>query len=124
MSAAPFHVDVLSSQTSLDNVVNDQQALVDEDAILRRAGFPQNLIYVLRNANLSGNEISRLPVPYSAAQAGEGSSNGIASSYWRQLRDAGVPSHCLPRDLRDGHTPQRHTLPSRQQVDFEAFCRP
>ena len=64
MSAAQFHVDVLSSQTSLDNVVNDQQTLVDEDAILRRAGFPQNLLYVLRAANFTGNEISRLPVPY------------------------------------------------------------
>ena len=72
MSAARLHVDVLSQQLSLDNVVNDQQSYVDEDAVLRRAGFPQGLLYVLRAANLTWAEIGRLPVPYSAAQAGEG----------------------------------------------------
>ena len=123
MSAARLHVDILSSQPSRDNVVNEQQNYVDEDEVLRRAGFPQSLTYALRAANLSWNEISRLPVPYSAAQAGEGTSNGIASSYWRQLRDAGVPSQCLPRDLRDELTPQRHSLPSQQQVDFEGASK-
>ena len=121
MSAARLHVGVLSSQLSLDNVVNDQQSYVDEDAVLCRAGFPQGLLYVLRAANLTWAEIGRLPVPYSTAQAGEGAGNGIASSYWRQLRDAGVPFQCLPQGLRDELTPQRHALPSRQQADFDGF---
>ena len=81
MSAARSHVDLLSSQPSLDNVVNEQQNYVDEDQILRNAGFPQSLTYILRAANLSWGEISCLPVPYSSAQAGEGPGNGTAPSY-------------------------------------------
>ena len=115
------HVDVLSSDQSLHELVNVQQGLVDEDTVLRNAGFPQSLIWIFRAANLTYAEIGRLPVPYSFAQAGEGTGSGIASSYSRQLRDCGVPLQCLPQDLRSEATPSRYSLPSRREVDFEGF---
>ena len=53
------------SWSSFDEIVNVQQGFVDKDAVLRRAGFPQSLIYILRAANLTYAEIGSLPIPYS-----------------------------------------------------------
>ena len=113
-----YHVGVLSLRPSLDELINVQQDGVDEDEILRRASYPHSLPYVLRAANMTYAEIGCLLDPYSVAQAGKGPGSGSAASYWWQLRDAGVPPHCLPQSLRNEMSPVHHMQPSRHEADF------
>ena len=54
---------IMSDFTFAEDAATIQQVLVDDDAALRIAGYPQQLLIALRAAGQTTAEILRLPVP-------------------------------------------------------------
>ena len=95
---------IMSDFTFAEDAAAIQQVLVDDDATLRIAGYPQQLLIALRAAGQTTAEILLLPVPVP-------SPNGeITDDYWRGLRRQGVPNSALPSRMVDSRPPTRHEL--------------
>ena len=95
---------IMSDFTFAEDAAAIQQVLVDDDAALRTAGYPQQLLIALRAAGQTTADILLLPVPVP-------SPNGeITDDYWRGLRRQGVPNSALPSHMVDSRPPTRHEL--------------